>query len=89
MSTYRRIQHAAHYHFGDGKTGGHDLEQWDVTEADTNGWSPIQGGREHVPADVPADAHFRHGYIDRDGNQHWVFSRTAPLSGEPCARCPK
>lgn len=80
VSTYRRAQHAAHYGYGHPSVG-HDLEQWDVTDATRR--YPVR------PGDVPSDVQFHHGYLDLDGVQHLVFTRIAPLSGETCVRCPQ
>lgn len=76
MTTYRRIPHAAHYAYGHPAIG-HDLEQWDVAQA------------HHMPkpTDVPSDAEYHSGYIARDGSQHWVYTRIAPLSPGCCSRC--
>jgi len=70
--TYRRIPHAAHT----GKFSGWDLEEWDVTAEDSS-----------RPREVPLDAKYHSGYIDRAGNQHWCFTRRAPLSPSTCEWC--
>ncbi len=74
-TVYRRAAHAAHYMYGHPKKG-HDLESWDVT-------SP----KLTKPSDVPANAEYHHGYIDREGKQHWVFVRPAPLTPGDCPIC--
>lgn len=78
--TYRRIPHAAHYEGQQGK--GHDLEQWDVVGDVAR--SP-RTGHPVAPVEVPRDAEYHSGY-QQDGVQHWLFVRTAPLTGT-CARC--
>ncbi|MBP7551774.1 MAG: hypothetical protein KA761_15890 [Gemmatimonadaceae bacterium] len=55
---------------------GHDLESWDV----------VQSYRDPRPSDIPADAEKRHGYLDEAGRQHFVYVRTAPLTGT-CVLC--
>ncbi len=74
--TYARIPHAAHYAYGH-PAKGHDLEQWDVK----------QPKRGPVPPEVPTNAEYHSGYIDKDGAQHWLWVRTAPLSPGECKRC--
>ncbi len=75
--TYRRIQHAAHYSYRHPAVG-HDLEQWDVMGLSM----PVH------PSGVPMGATYHSGYLDRDGQQHYVFTRIAPLSPGRCAQCP-
>jgi hypothetical protein len=82
--TYRRIQHAAHYEAPGQGAKGHDLEQWDALDA-----GQIKRGRSGdpvVPDGVPADAEYHCGYIDRDGRQHWLYTRRSPMTGT-CERC--
>jgi hypothetical protein len=85
MSTtviYGRIQHAAHYAYTH-PAKGHDLEQWDVTGDLPRG---PRTGDPIAPSVVPRDAVYHYGYLDKDGVQHWLFTRRAPLTGN-CARC--
>ena len=76
MTSYTRIPHAAHYSYGHPAVG-HDLEQWDYA----------QPQRLPVPPDVAPNAEYHSGYLDRQGVQHWVYVRTAPLSPGECPRC--
>jgi hypothetical protein len=80
--TYRRAKHAAHYDYSH-PAKGHDLEQWDVA-----GDLPHEPrtGNPIAPPEVPRDAEYHSGYLARDGVQHWLFVRTAPLTGT-CVRC--
>lgn len=78
MTTYRRIPHAAHY----GNGLGHDVEQWDVTAPTLE---EAQAKRYGI---VPRDAEYHSGYRTRDGEQHWLFVRTAALTPGGCPRCP-
>lgn len=73
---HSRISHAAHYdnHHPD---VGHDLEWWD---------SMLPFYDAPKPRDVPANAERHSGYVDREGVQHVMFCRTAPLTGT-CPRC--
>ena len=87
-ATYRRIPHAAHYMYAEtfapGSPVGHDLEEWDVRDCDVgNTMRPTRS------ADVPHDADYHHGYLDREGYQVWVFTRRATLSPGRCKWCPK
>lgn len=70
---YKRVPHAAHY--TDGRSGGHDLEQWTFV-APTN----------RRPDNVPQGAEYHSGFM-KDGVQHWVYVRRAELSPGTCARC--
>ena len=72
-----RIKHAAHYM---GSNNGHDLLQWDVAGSN---WRPGQP----CPVGVPNEAHYHVGYIDRAGEQHWVFNRVVRMSDGTCERC--
>lgn len=74
---YRRIPHAAHYAYSH-PAMGHDLEEWDITDSGTIVPHRVDG--------VPEDAHYSHGYV-RDGVQHWIYTRRAPLSPGQCDRC--
>lgn len=74
--TYRRAEHAAHYHPANAAKG-HDLESWDVAGDLPRG----RYGDPVRPEGVPASAEYHSGYIDADGVQHWFFVRRAPLSG--------
>lgn len=73
-AVYRRAQHAAHYQGMPGK--GHDLESWDV----------VANFGDPRPGDVPNNAERHHGYVDEQGRQHFVYVRTAPLTGA-CQFC--
>ncbi len=73
---YRRAPHAAHYGYGH-PAKGHDLESWDVVQLL---WESPR------PDGVPADAVKNHGYV-KDGVQHFVYVRRAPLSAGGCDRC--
>ena len=77
MTTYRRIPHAGHY----GNGMGHDIEEWDV-KAPT-----FEAAQSEAFAAVPRDAHYHSGYRTREGEQHWLFIRTAALSPGKCERC--
>lgn len=77
-TTYRRSKHAAHY-----EGGGHDLESWTVP---SNTRTPAEA-RTFAGSDLPRDAEYHHGFVSPDGVQHWVFVRTAPLTGDDCERC--
>jgi hypothetical protein len=79
--SYRRVQHAAHYGYSH-PAKGHDLEQWDVVAELARG---VRSGHPVAPAEVPADAEYHSGYR-RDGVQHWIFVRRAPLTGS-CPHC--
>ena len=79
ITTFKRIPHAAHYGYAH-PAKGHDLEQWDVT-------SEARPEVARVGSGVPSDAAYLCGYLDKDGRQHWLFVRRAPLSAGPCARC--
>lgn len=72
------VRHAAHYLGG----GGHDLEQWDVSGT---AWRPYSLVVERP--DVPSSASYAYGYIDKNGEQHWVFTRVCPLDAGTCERC--
>jgi hypothetical protein len=76
-TTYRRIPHAAHYANGSAAVG-HDLEEWDVT----SDAKPLKSA-----AGIPADAEWHIGYLDKQGRQHWTFTRVAPITLGPCSRC--
>lgn len=69
----RRIPHAAHYMY-EHPAKGHDLIELDVTS-------------EKRPA-APLGFDWHSGYV-KNGRQHWVFTKRAPLSSGTCARCPK
>lgn len=74
----RRIQHAGHYAYGvtHQKYGrGHDLEEWTYA----------QPARLPKPSSIPSDAEYHSGFV-RDGAQHWVYLRRAPMTGT-CPRC--
>lgn len=68
---FERIQHAAHY-----GNGGHDLDTWTYAQPE----------RLPCPASVPRDAQYRSGFL-RNGVQHWIYVRIAPLSDGTCVRC--
>jgi hypothetical protein len=74
---YTRVRHATHGAYG---ASGWDLDQWDVT-------SPERPHVARVGTDVPSDAEYHSGYVDREGRQHWIYIRCAPMSPEPCPRC--
>lgn len=77
FSVYTRSIHAAHYAYSD--KSGHDLERWDAPQA----W------KDPKPADVPDDTVRSHGYLDKDGKEHVVFTRIAPMTPGTCAYCAK
>lgn len=70
--SYRRIHHAAHT----GRGAGWDLEEW-TAQVDR---------RDPRPAEIPADAKYHSGFL-RDGVQHSVYVRRAPLGEGPCSQC--
>lgn len=72
--TYTREPHAAHYAGLPGR--GHDLE----------GYTYAQPTRLPVPAGVPSDAEYHHGFVE-SGVQRWTYVRRAPLSDVECAVC--
>jgi hypothetical protein len=75
---YRRIQHAGHYGYAGADSRdrlGHDLEEWVYAKK----------SRLPVPNHVPGDAHYHSGFM-RDGTQHWVYTRIAPMTGT-CPIC--
>jgi len=72
---YSREPHAAHYGRYAGERKGHDLERWTFA-------SPINAR----PIGVPANTEYHVGFL-RDGVQHWVYVRIAPLSAGTCPRC--
>lgn len=74
-NTMTRIRHAAHY--GYGMVGGHDLEQIDIKSPRRN-TDVLPGGFE-----------YHCGYVAKDGSQHWLYTRRAPLSVGTCAMCSK
>ena len=78
-AAYKRIRHAAHT----GNGGGWDIEQWDAIDADDPGGIV----ETKIRSDVPRDAEYHSGYVDRQGNQHWLYTRKAPLSEGICACC--
>jgi hypothetical protein len=71
-AAYSRERHAAHT--STTPPTGWDLERWDVTSP-TLPTSPVAGAEYHC------------GYVDRDGVQHWIFTRRAPLSDGTCVWC--
>lgn len=75
---YERVQHAGHYAYDakHPKYGrGHDLETWTYA----------QSMRLPVPAIIPSDAEFHHGFL-ANGVQYWVNTRRAPMTGT-CVDC--
>lgn len=77
---HRRARHAAHT----GNGGGWDLDVWDVVGVRR----PEEARRELWAAHLPRDAEYHSGYLDKQGVQHWVFVRRAPLSPGRCPTCP-
>lgn len=77
MTTYKRVQHAAHYSFK--PVTGHDLETWTIAA------SSVTAAREQAGDALPRDAKYHSGYLDK-GVQYWMFVRTAPLTGT-CDQC--
>jgi hypothetical protein len=81
---YSRVPHAAHYVYGH-PAKGHDLERIDVNTGEA------RCSRDRVvlgdAAGLPSGYAYHSGYVDANGHQHWIYTRTAPLSPEPCARC--
>jgi hypothetical protein len=67
--TVQRCVHAAHT----GSTGG-----WDIVN-----WVYAQEARLPVPAGVPRDAEYHHGYVN--GVQHWVYTTRATFSPGRCS----
>ena len=76
-TTVSTVHHAAH--FGYGMVGANDLLEIDSVQPKST---------PYPNAAIAARAEYHHVYIDKDGNQHFVYVKSiAALPGSTCERC--